>query len=537
VVAAPVSAAILWLKFVRIGGGKWMHSNGFQTQSYDSFQSPVCIINVTIRINSTFTFRSLSVILRSTTVTIVSIARPRTQTQTHPVRSTYNRKLVWYYAALLLATVGGLLYGFFFSEVFFPSSENDGFLTVMNLLKLSWLIPLPYALLNFYSFFRYPALRREPAPPVSGTLRGRLYFRYVTRGNHPKLIAETVARACDELSAALPPDSWALEVVVDSPLELDEAYCAQVIVVPPGYQPPGGARYKARALQYALGASTAQPHDWIIHLDEETRFTGDTVRAIRAFAQAEEQRLAAGGARFARIGQGIILYAKSGVVNWVNTLADSIRVGDDYGRFRLQYEQGKAWFGMHGSFVMVQDAVERMIGFDHGPAGNITEDAYFALAAQAAGVEFGFIHAFMLERSPFNLVDFAKQRRRWFGGLWACVFAPALPLADRALLGTFMTLWALSPLCILLVYTNLLMPTGTPVWLAMIGGISFFYFVSLYVVGFLQSYDRGMGGWRYAGLLAAQLLLIPVFSVMESAGVIYGLLSPVTDFHIVQKEA
>jgi egghead protein (zeste-white 4 protein) len=457
---------------------------------------------------------------------------PRTNAQ-----AAWNRKLVWYYAALLLATLGGLLYGFFFSEVFFPGEVDSGFNTLMNLLKLSWLIPLPYALLNFYSFFRYPALRRTPPPAVSGALKGRLFFRYVTRGNHPKLIAETIARACDELTAALPPDTWALEVVVDNPIEIDEQYCADVILVPPGYQPPGGARYKARALHYALSVSPAQPQDWIIHLDEETRFNGDTLRAIRAFIQAEEHRLEEAPNTYARIGQGIILYAKSGVVNWLNTLADSIRVGDDYGRFRLQYEQGKAWFGMHGSFVVVQDAVERMIGFDNGPAGNITEDAYFALAAQAAGVGFGFIHAFMFERSPFNLVDFAKQRRRWFGGLWACVFARELPLADRALLGTFMTLWAISPLCILLVYTNLFMPTGTPLWLAMIGGISFFYFVSLYIVGFLQSYDRQMGWARYSGLLLLQIILIPIFSVMESAGVIYGLLSPVRDFHIVQKEA
>lgn len=466
---------------------------------------------------------------------IVSSSRPtfHWQTYTQP-RPQWNRKLMIYYTALLMVTLGGLAYGFVFSEVFFPSQIHSDFHTMLNWLKLSWLIPLPYALLNFYSFFRYPALRRATAPAATHKLRGRLYFRYVTRGNHPKLIAETIARACDELTAALPPDAWALEVVVDNPIELDEQYCATVIIVPPDYQPPKGARYKARALHYALSASSAQPQDWIIHLDEETRFNGDTVRAIHAFAYAEEHRKSG---RYPRIGQGIILYAKSGVVNWLNTLADSIRVGDDYGRFRLQFEQGRAWFGMHGSFVVVQDAVERMIGFDHGPAGNITEDAYFALAAQAAGVRFGFIHAYMFERSPFNLVDFAKQRRRWFGGLWACVFAPQLPLRDRALLGTFMTLWAVSPLCILLVYTNLFMPTGTPLWLAMVGGISFFYFVSLYIIGFIKSYER-QGSWRrYLGLLAVQIALIPVFSVMESLGVIYGLLSPVRDFHIVQKEA
>jgi len=193
------------------------------------------------------------------------------------------------------------------SVVFFPSQTQSDFNTVLNWLKLSWLIPLPYALLNFYSFFRYPALRRATAPAATHKLRGRLYFRYVTRGNHPKLIAETIARACEELTAALPPDAWALEVVVDNPIELDEQYCATVIVVPPDYQPPKGARYKARALHYALSASPAQPQDWIIHLDEETRFNGDTVRAIHAFAYAEEHRKSG---RYPRIGQGIILYAK-----------------------------------------------------------------------------------------------------------------------------------------------------------------------------------------------------------------------------------
>jgi len=61
----------------------------------------------------------------------------------------------------------------------------------------------------------------------------------------------------------------------------------------------------------------------------------------------------------------------------------SIRVGDDFGKFRLQYESQSPWIGMHGSFVVCSNAVERAVGFNHGIRGSITEDAYFALVAWA----------------------------------------------------------------------------------------------------------------------------------------------------------
>ena len=73
------------------------------------------------------------------------------------------------------------------------------------------------------------------------------------------------------LEAALPADQWQIEVVSDNPLAIASADGqAYLILVPTDYQPPGGARYKARALHYALSASPATDDDWIIHLDEET---------------------------------------------------------------------------------------------------------------------------------------------------------------------------------------------------------------------------------------------------------------------------
>ncbi len=441
-----------------------------------------------------------------------------------------------YYLALLVCSLAGIGYGFFFSELFFPSDKDPWLEGVMTLLKCSWLVALPYALLNYYSLFKYPALLPHATHFNAEALRVRLHFRIVTRGHNPLLVAETVAHARNILKATLQPQQWLIEVVTDRPLRANPFdRQVRVLVVPGGYRLASGAQYKARALQYALGASNAALEDWVIHLDEETRFDAHTVRAIGEFV-VDEQRRTAGGSQ-PRIGQGIVLYGRGSVANWTTTLADSIRVGDDYGRFRLQFENGRAFFGMHGSFVVVNNAVEQAIGFDHGFAGSITEDAYFALMAQARGIGFRFIHAYMYEKSPFSLADFVKQRRRWFGGLWLCVLAPGIPLQHRLVLGTFMVLWSISWLCIMMVYVNILIPTGTPLWLAVTGGLSFSYYLLLYLVGYCRTFDWREAPVTFALRLAAQLILIPVFSVMEAAGVFYGLLKPPRDFYIVQKEA
>ena len=446
--------------------------------------------------------------------------------------------LVAYYLGLAIVTGLGIVYGYYFSEIYFAAGDTaSGIALLMNGLKLFWLIPLPYALLNFYAFLRYPIFLRKSHPPVKPLNGVRLYFRIVTRGKNPTLVAQTVAAAQHALRSTLPAEEWAIEVVTDGEQSLGEFIDgARVIAVPNGYVTSRKTRYKGRALHFALTQSQATDQDWLIHLDEETRFDADTVRAIHAFVADEHRAVQAGQRAFPKIGQGVILYGKRQITNWLTTLADSIRVGDDYGRFRLQFEHGRASFGMHGSFIVINSGLERQIGFDYGPESSITEDAHFALIAQAMGVKFSFIHAFMYEQSPFSIMDFIRQRRRWFGGLWLCTRGAGIALQDRLILSTFMIMWSVSWICLAMVYVNFLFPTGTPAWLAICGGVSFLYYVTLYLVGFFRTFDMRDWGIKFFGLLLLQIILIPVFSAMEAAGVLYGLLSPPKDFYIVQKE-
>ncbi len=446
-------------------------------------------------------------------------------------------KLAFYYLLLLLMSLVGIIYGYYFSERFFATEQLYLFESVFNGFKLLWLIPFPYAILNFYSFIRYPVFQNFQPKPITNQFAHKLYFRYVTRGLNPKLIVENVATAYDLLKKVLPNKNWVIEVVTDQPLnpKIDET-CVQVILVPDDYQPAHGSKFKARSLHYAIDASTAEPNDWIIHLDEETQFDEHTIKCMHQFAYEEHQAIQVGTREVARIGQGVILYGARKIVHWVTTLADSIRVGDDYGRFRLQYEHGKAYFGMHGSFIVIQNQVEKAIGLDHGPAASITEDAYFALVAQSMGIEFAFLNTYMYEKSPFSIIDFFKQRRRWFGGLWLVATDKKIHIKERFILVTFMVFWSFSWLCILIVYVNIFHPTGTPSWLAICGGVSFAYYICLYLIGFFRTFRWQDGKRRFVKLLITQILLIPIFSIIESIGVIYGLLLPPNEFYIVQKE-
>jgi len=369
-----------------------------------------------------------------------------------------------------------------------------------------------------------------------------IYFRFVTRGNNPELVARNTKEAWSVLHDCLPERHFQLEVVTDEPMALAQGspFPVAEILVPDDYQTRNGARFKARALEYAVHQSAATADDWIVHLDEETRFDRVTVREILRHITENNQDKA-----HSVVGQGPVIYgcppADGSVVNWFTTLGDSFRVADDFGKFRLQYHFGEAWLGMHGSFVVCPNRLEQSIGFDHGLAGSITEDAYFALLASAQGAKFKWINAFMYEQSPFTIPDVVKQRSRWFGGLLMVCLSEAIPWRKRVIL-CFATLsWLCLP--INWIGTMYLMLSGS---LALSSG---FFVVMLcgswtmvtwcYVLGFVKTYCVQDGLARYLFLLWLQLVLQPMHGIIEAVSVLYALVYVGTvtrSFHVVEKE-
>lgn len=94
-------------------------------------------------------------------------------------------------------------------------------------------------------------------------------------------------------------------------------------------------------MQYCLrdDVNFLDKNDYIVHLDEETLLTENSVRGIINFVIEGKHPF----------GQGIITYTSGKVVNWINTLADSICVADDMGKIQFQFRIfHKPLFGWKG---------------------------------------------------------------------------------------------------------------------------------------------------------------------------------------------
>ncbi|EJW73993.1 hypothetical protein WUBG_15096, partial [Wuchereria bancrofti] len=155
------------------------------------------------------------------------------------------------------------------------------------------------------------------------------------------------------------------------------------------------------------GVNILQDDNWIVHLDEETLLTNNSICGILNFCEDGKHQF----------GQGVITYANGDIVNWITTLSDSFRVADDMGKLRFQFRFfHKPLFGWKGSFVVTQVGAERSVSFDHGREGSIAEDCFFSMIAFRDGYTFDFIEGEMLEKSPFTFWDFVPSAYRTKSG-------------------------------------------------------------------------------------------------------------------------
>jgi egghead protein (zeste-white 4 protein) len=303
------------------------------------------------------------------------------------------------------------------------------------------------------------------------------------------------------------------------------------IVVPPDYRTKSGALFKARALQYCLEdkVNLLSPNDWIVHLDEETLLTENSVRGILNFVGDGKHQF----------GQGLITYANEEVVNWITTLADSFRVTDDMGKLKLQFRMfHKPLFSWKGSFVVTQVGAERDVSFDNGLDGSIAEDCFFAMKAFSEGYSFNFIEGEMWEKSPFTFWDFIQQRKRWIQGILLVVHSKSIPLKNKLLLACSCYSWLTLPLSV----SNLVLASKFPIpcppiidfICAFIGAVNIYMFVFGVIKSFTV-YRFGLG--RFLLCLCGAVLVIPFNLVIENVAVIWGIFGKKHKFYVVNKNA
>ena len=396
-----------------------------------------------------------------------------------------------------------------------------------------WAVPALSCLLSVAGMLLYGSIRRAsyaPGTDVPDDPPFLVCFRIVSRGENVGALRATVASVRREM-AEQPLFAYRVEVVTDCPVSLRGGPDLRLLVVPPGYRTPTGARFKARALQYAIERSDLAAEAWIFHLDEESHLSPSVVAGIRD-AVAEEERTGAH-----RIGQGVILYHRDLARHPVLTLADMVRTGDDVGRFYLQHRLGVSIIGLHGSFVLVRNDVEQKVGFDLGPEGSITEDAFWALRQMEKGSRCRWVEGYIVEQSPHSVRDFLKQRRRWLAGMTRVILYAEVQAWIRLPLALFTLAWSSAWLGMAYTVLNAFTGWRTAPGLSLLGDVCLAVFTVTYLVGLTVNLRDvpDLGGLRRGAIFVLTVVLIPFFAVLESAGVLYAIVRPERGFHVVDK--
>lgn len=410
-----------------------------------------------------------------------------------------------------------------------PATPFDKVWSWASLIWLSGIVPGTIGLLGAFAF-RHPT-SLDDVRPISQPI----CWRIVTAGKNIEIVLRTIRR-CQTEMARTPLAPYVIEVVIDMGDNIgllpQRDKDVRIITVPEDYRTPKGSRFKARALHYALLHSPISDHTWIVHLDEETQPTPSGIKGICKFIREAEL------SKQFRIGQGSLLYHREWERHPLLTLADIGRTGDDFARFYLQHRVGITLFGLHGSYIVVRNDIEKATGgFDFGPQGDITEDAFWAVKAMQLGIRCAWVEGYLEEQSCMSFSDFLRQRRRWFQGLVKVALYAAVRLRWRSCLALNTMLWGLAPFAMLYTIGNLVHHIAISPVIRLLASYSFATFATLYITGLKANMDEhGIKGWLRRSFLTAQvLLLLPVFAAMEGLGVLWALLTPVKGFQVVKK--
>lgn len=380
---------------------------------------------------------------------------------------------------------------------------------------LAWILPLPYTLICFWGLvmpFRTPKFLYDDTMPKRRV--DNLYILTVTKGDNREAVYRSW-NAHKHLERLHP--CVRVHVLTDEPYFFENINC---YTCPKSFT-TAGSKYKARALEWYRQTMRYTEHDWVLHLDEESVIDDESVKRVLEFIWYEHDY---------HWGQGVILYNQYNYwKNWIFTVADAIRVGDDLARFQLQYSYfHRPVFGAHGSFLLSNGAVENDVTWD---LGSLTEDYEFAMHAWSLGYKCGKVPGLIREQSPMDLIGFLKQRRRWYVGIVRLPhFLPKIwsffwTVGSLALYGT-----------ILSVPLGIIMPLPTPRWFGLIKDFSFVNFVYLYLLGiFIQDIDKKTNPLIILLRIPVTFVVQFIASVLEAAAVTYGIISPPQGFDVIKK--
>ncbi len=251
-----------------------------------------------------------------------------------------------------------------------------------------------------------------------------LKFQVTTRGGAPAIVERTVQGIVD-IAAAQPwlAPKMSVEVITESaqeaehlPLHFATANIpVRALCLPASYRTPNGTGLKARAMHHMVerrlaGWNAVEGRSFIVHLDEETLVTEDHLLVLVDYLSDNP----------APVSQGPILYPLEwDKAPWMCRAMESLRPFGCSECARVMSNPPPPH--LHGSNLVVDEAVENEIGWDFGTVDGqpyIAEDLLFGLRAYSMlGDEgFGWHGATMLEQPPLSVYWAIQQRLRWVLG-------------------------------------------------------------------------------------------------------------------------
>lgn len=175
----------------------------------------------------------------------------------------------------------------------------------LYILKFLTFLALPQVIFNAMGLLFFNAFPEKTVLKGSPLLVPFICIRVVTRGDFPELVKKNVTRNLN-LCLDVGLENFIIEVVTDRKIPgLAEFSRVREVVVPSSYVTKSGAMFKARALQYCLEqeVNILADTDWIVHLDEETILTHNSIRGVLNFVLDGKHQF----------GQGVITYANDEV--------------------------------------------------------------------------------------------------------------------------------------------------------------------------------------------------------------------------------
>ena len=113
----------------------------------------------------------------------------------------------------------------------------------------------------------------------------------------------------------------------------------------------------------------------------------------------------------------------------------------------------------------------------------------FALVAIERDYTIDFIEGDMLERSPFTLMDFIKQRQRWMQGLFMVAFVSPMKIKTKLFLMMSVSSWLVSPLYTFGVILQNVVLAHPPGFINVLQQWIGAYYVYLHIVGCLRQFE------------------------------------------------